>query len=545
MGELSKKVFRGIRQVSISMYNSCDDKEGYLWLVKDGKKRYVYFGSQLYADIDADGDDKNIQDKIDATLNSLIEQDLLHSFDAKGKLKNELSFKLDESEDGNPMLHLVGKDNEDVASIDMSEFVVDGMIESIDYDKTAHTLTITWNTDSGKKPVTIDLSNLIDIYTAGNGIEVSDKGVISIKVADDSQDYLVLDKNGIKIINVDGSHIEIGKEITDDKGKNVDATKKITDVLQDVYDTIKDVEAEAISVDGDGKSVEVHSDDVKSTKKIISVKSEKATENTVNDGHIEIVNTSDNGIYGQMYYMTNTESIHGDITTGAINSDSVSIYNATVKDNVRLRVTASDEVEIEDVTFSGDFPKSTANAIAAVNGGQSVILTNITFDDTSKGYNAIEIGLNGDECPKYVDISGCTFNGSLSNNAILIFGTANDAVINIRKCHFGTVSNCLRLSNRLNARNVVVNIKDCTVDQWDTNPLWEGFLICEDYTSKSVEKEKENNLFGDGKITVNFTNLMYKGQKVMDEKSQRVTYVWNDYGNTVTDEKYLPIVNFK
>ena len=545
MSDLSKKVFRGIRQVSLATYEACTDREGYLWLVKDGDKRNIYFGSQVYADIDTEGDEKEIQKKIDEAFDSFVKQDLLHSFNEDGTLKNEISFELTEEETGKPILHLKGKNETDVATLDMSKFVVDGMIESVTYDKEKHTLTITWNTAAGKQPITIDLSNLIDIYTAGNGIEVSDKGVISIKLAEGNQDYLVLDENGLKLVNVDGSHIELGKAIKDDKEEEIVSTSKVTDVLATIFSTIKDVKDSAISVVGDGKSINVVDDNSIPTKKVFSLKSEESTKETVDNGHIEVVNTSENGVYGQMYYMTNVESVSGDITNGSISGDSVSIYNATVKDNVRLNVVAEDDVEIENLTFSGDFPKATSNAIASINGGSSVTIKGVTYDSTVEGYNALEIGLSAAECPKYINIEDCNFEGTMSNNAILIFGTADNAVVNIKNCKFGTLSNVLRLSNKLNSNNVVVNVTDCSVQQWDTNPIWAGFLICEDYTSKSVEKEQENNLFGDGKITVNFTNLYYKDTKVTDEEKFRVTYVYNDYGQTITDKKYLPIVTFK
>lgn len=545
MGDLSKKIFRGIRQVSMTTYNAYADKEGYLWLVKDGNKRNIYFGSQLYANINAEGDEKQIQKLIDEALDSFVKQDLLHSYDENGNLQNEVKFELTEEEEGKPVLHLKGKDGADVATVDMSQFAIDGMIESVEYDKEIHTLIITWNTAAGKKPISIDLSNLIDIYTAGNGIEVSDNGEISIKLADGNQDFLVLDENGIKLQNVDGTHIELGTAIKNDKGEDIAANAKLTDVLSTIYETIKNVEDEAISVVGDGKSINVVDDNSIPTKKVVSLKSEEASNETVNDGHIEVVNNSENGVYGQMYYMTNLESTTGEITNGTVSGDCVSIYDATVKNNVRLKVTAEEDVEIDTITFSGEFPKSTSNAIASVNGGTTLVINNMTYDETVSGYNALEIGLSSDDKYKKIDITNCNFNGNLSNNAILIFGTDNDAVINIKNCHFGTLSNPLRLSNKFNAKNVTVNVIDCSVDQWDTNPIWEGFLICEDYTSLSVEKEQENNLFGDGKITINFTNLTHKGVKVTSQDEQRVIYVYNDFGGSVTDEKYLPIVTFK
>lgn len=64
------------------------------------------------------------------------------------------------------------------ASIDASDFIKDGMISSVSYDKDTHKLTITWNTSAGHDETVIDLSGLVDVYTAGNGLtsEVKEDG---------------------------------------------------------------------------------------------------------------------------------------------------------------------------------------------------------------------------------------------------------------------------------------------------------------------------------------------------------------------------------
>lgn len=545
MADLNKKLFRGIRQVSLATFNACTDKEGFLWLVKDGQKRSLYFGNQQYADVDPGSTSEAVQQKIEQAISTLVEQDLLHSFDSDGNLKNEITLDIEKDESGNPILHFKGKDDTDVATLDMSQFVVDGMVDEVIYDKDSHSLVITFNTDAGKQDITVDLSDLIDVYTSGDGINVAEDGKISLKIAEDSQSFITVDENGLKLSNVDGSNIEIGKAILDNKGDEVAATEKVTDVFSSIFNTIKEIQGDAITVVGDNKSITVTADAETETKKVVALKVEESTKETIENGHLEVVGQSDNGVYAQMYYMTNVESTTGEITDGSISGESVSLYNATISNDIRLKVVATDDVELDTVTFSGDFPKATSNAIASINGGSSVTLSNVTFDSTVTGYNAIEIGLSATELPKYINIKDCNFDCAFSNNAILIFGTADNAVVNIEDCHFGTLSNCLRLSNKSNAKNVVVNVTNCSVDQWDTNPSWEGFLICEDYTSKSVEKEQENNLFGDGKITVNFTNLTHQGNKVTDETTQRVTYVYNDYGKLVTDEKYCPIVTFK
>ena len=536
--ELQKRKFKGIRQVSMSVFNGSSDKDGYLWFVKDGSNKYIYFGSQLYAEIN----DKSSDEKIAEAIDKLIEQDLLHSFDTEGKLKNEITFSLN----GN-VLELKGKDDALVASMDLSKFAVDGMVNSVSYDEQTHTITIAWNTDAGITQTEINLSSLIDVYTSGNGIQV-EGNVISAKLDPESQKFLTISENGIKLSGIKGSEIEIGDGVNDANGNPVDNTKKISSVLDTIFTTIKTVRDNAISVEGDGKGVTVTSEEGDDTRKKVSLLTEKVSDNTVNDGHIEIVNDSADGVYARMYYMSNIESVSGNIDSNeksVLSGDNVSLYNASVSNNARLNIKAQEEVEMENVTFSGDFPKSTQNTMVSINGSEKVTLTNVKFNDNVKGYNGFEIGLSSDALPKYVNIKDCDFGGTLTNNAILIFGTQDNAVINIENCHFGRISNALRISNKTNATNVTINVKNCSVDEWDTRKEWEGFMICEDYTSGTVALEQSNNLFASSKITVNFTNLTHKGEKITADYEGQLCYVWYDNGNKKeTDNNRIPTINF-
>ena len=108
------------------------------------------------------------------------------------------SFKLEErttgeGESATTAKYLVLRDkyNAEIASIDATDFLVDGMLDKVEYktvkegDKTVttDTLVLTWNTDAGKTAVEIDLSKYIDVYTDGgglSGISIADH-VISVK----------------------------------------------------------------------------------------------------------------------------------------------------------------------------------------------------------------------------------------------------------------------------------------------------------------------------------------------------------------------------
>lgn len=207
------------------------------------------------------------------------------------------------------------------------------------------------------------------------------------------------------------------------------------------------------------------------------------------------------------------------IVSGSINENaeivgkSISLKSIKVSDNARLKLNAGD-VEAKDLNISGSFPKANGNTVISVNNAEFIVFKDMVFD-ASEVYNGIEIGLASNSVlPKNILFDNCKFQGEFSNNAILVFGTQDNAIITLNNCYFEKISNALRLSNKSNASGVVVNINNCTVDQWETRVPWQGFLICEDYTNKTEEEVNANNLFGDGKITVNFNNLVHAGVKI-------------------------------
>ena len=83
---------------------------------------------------------------------------------------------------GKKTIKLLGKDSTLISEIDASEFIKDGMLDTVELvknpeGKTAGTyLKLTWNTDSGKtEPMFINVTDLIDVYTAGIGLNLNGK----------------------------------------------------------------------------------------------------------------------------------------------------------------------------------------------------------------------------------------------------------------------------------------------------------------------------------------------------------------------------------
>ena len=238
----------------------------------------------------------------------------------------------------------------------------------------------------------------------------------------------------------------------------------------------------------------------------------------------------------------------------------VKLDNLTITNNARTNIISND-VELKGVKLSGDFPRANGNSVININNAEYVVIKDMIFD-SSNVYNGIEIGLKtrDDESkepyilPKSILFENCQFLGKFSNNAILIFGTQANAVININNCYFEDLSNPFRLSNNKNT-SCTMNITNCKIDKWDVNSPWQGMMLMQDYTSSDSDKANENNLFAPEKITINVINTIGPNNKKItmpsdisticgtgDEK--QLFYIWDEYRYLVPyDKSKYPTIN--
>jgi hypothetical protein len=148
--------------------------------------------------------------------------------DANGLLTN-LSFSYDE---GNRLIKLTGKDNTEIGTVDAKAFIKDGMLagetvfmaegttqtvtikeqthEFTGLTKGNHYIAFMFSTSDGETTTyswdILDATKIIDVYSAGNGLELSDdKHTFSVKkdtVSKDSEEFLSISENGVKVSGV-------------------------------------------------------------------------------------------------------------------------------------------------------------------------------------------------------------------------------------------------------------------------------------------------------------------------------------------------------
>ena len=274
----------------------------------------------------------------------------------------------------------------------------------------------------------------------------------------------------------------------------------------------------------------------------------------INKSNIEIIEIT-NDVIPEMADAKKDYIISGNInTTANISGKSIELNNVSITNDARLKLNAND-IEIRDLNLNGDFPKANGNSVIQINNAEFILFKDIVFDSNNI-YNGIEIGLSktATQQAKNIIFENCKFKGEFANNAILIFATENNSVITLNNCHFDKVSNALRISNKTNSKNVVININNCTIDGWDSNPEYQGFIIFEDYTNKTEEDVNTNNLFAPEKIKVNINNLVYQGKKLAPTdmasvcgtaNKNQIIYVYADaIGLIAYDLNKYPNINF-
>jgi len=127
-------------------------------------------------------------------------------------------------------IQLKGIEGKLISEFDASMFVKDGMIEDASLvvnpeGKPAGTyIKITFNTASGKQPIFINVTSLIDVYTAGPGIDINAKA-ISVKKDVDDEGYLTVSETGVKVTGINAAIAAAVEGLAKDASLQAVATK--------------------------------------------------------------------------------------------------------------------------------------------------------------------------------------------------------------------------------------------------------------------------------------------------------------------------------
>lgn len=100
------------------------------------------------------------------------------------------------------VLSLLGKGGVAISSVD---FPVESILKDSSFDVDTGILTLTFNTSKGDQVVKVDLSGLMDVYSAGVGLSLSENGEFSVKKSASSESFLTVDSSGIAVTGINSA----------------------------------------------------------------------------------------------------------------------------------------------------------------------------------------------------------------------------------------------------------------------------------------------------------------------------------------------------
>lgn len=361
----------------------------------------------------------------------------------------------------------------------------------------------------------INTKDLIDVYTAGDGIFIANN-VVSIKYNAHSEDFLVVDGDGIR---VEGIQAAIDEKADDERLYGSDGISIASNMVKAV--------ASKFSVNGIKNPISVEKDGIKFDGLLDCgfFDSVSTGAKTVQDID-KIANPSDTDVF-----------IDGDGAMDALTTNKVfkSLKIANVEAEQQVYLSAVESISLDDVEVTGD--KGSTNGYFLFN-SPVVELSNIMVVDGAKPYNVFEGQGNSLKSFKASNIK--VDDVSLKHNVFNIYHPKNDAVISISDSNFNmdvNKSNVLRLANYGNATGVTVefenvewtyeNTPNKDIADWD----WAGLVI---YQPSSTDEGLSGNLTAMKTWEFKFKNCKYNGKKIngnnFGQKNQ-VFYLYN-VGNT-------------
>ena len=357
----------------------------------------------------------------------------------------------------------------------------------------------------------INTKDLVDIYTAGNGIDITNN-VVSIKYNNHSEDFLVVDENGIR---VEGIQAAIDKKADEER---LEASDGISIASNKVKAVAAGYSAPAIK-----NPITVGKDGIKFANILDCgfFDDETAIVSTAED-----INAIENPQNTDVF-------INGNEAFGAANGKTFKNIEASdVNAASETSLAANESIALDSIEVTGN--KGTSNAFVGLN-APSVEISNATVADGAKPYNVFE-QVGNSNIDSFSASNVKVDDVALKHNVFNIYKPNNDAVINISDVTLNldvNNSNALRLANYTNATGVTVNFENVAWTYENTPNIesadfgWAGLII---YQPASSDVALGGDLSNVQTWTFNFINCKYNGVKVtannFGEKNQ-VFYLYD------------------
>lgn len=348
-----------------------------------------------------------------------------------------------------------------------------------------------------EKPVYINTKDLVDYYTAGNGIDIDNThNTIALKLDANGEPFLKVGVDGLKL---DGVQVAIDKAVNDAKLEGSDG-------------------------------ISITSNKVKAVAAKFSASALK-NPITVNEDGIKFASLLDCGFFDDITAVVSTAEeinsignpsetdvfINGDSALNALTTKKTfkNIEISNVDANNQIYLYATDNIVVDGMEVTSD--KGSTNGYVLYS-AKDIEISNLSIANGSTAYNVFE-GDQTNQNLKVLNASNVMVdNPSLTHNVFNVYKPQNDAVISIKDSRFNLTvdnSNVLRISNTSNATGVTVNFENI---EWNyENGLsfndwsWAGLIIYQPY---STDSGLSGDLTAMKTWKFNFKNCKYNGVKV-------------------------------
>lgn len=149
---------------------------------------------------------KAVTDEI-TNINSSITNETNRATTAENKIKTDLTTEINkkvatvtiEKDSTNDLQYHLLVDGENSGDINIPK---DQFLSNVVYSSATKVITFTFETSTGTTTTDVNISDLIDTYTAGNGLVLTD-GKFSVKKDATSQAYIEVSASGVKVVGID------------------------------------------------------------------------------------------------------------------------------------------------------------------------------------------------------------------------------------------------------------------------------------------------------------------------------------------------------
>lgn len=172
-------------------------------------------------------------DELATELGKLVDNDTTYSV-AEGEKVLKLNDTVFSTEIGlkheNGKISLTGIGGAVIAEFSDADFVKDSVLEDVNYNTETKEIEFTWKTVDGEtKTDAVNVADFVQIYTAGNGLEVANNE-FAVKVDAESEGFLTVGANGVKVAGIQEA-INTAKQGAIDNAAGLYATKEYVGTL--------------------------------------------------------------------------------------------------------------------------------------------------------------------------------------------------------------------------------------------------------------------------------------------------------------------------